>query len=306
MVRAALVMPNMVEGDDTPHGVFDRRGSFLPLSQARLSRGRVSAAPPLEPAVDHLPGTHLYAGFGHTHFGHFMLESLVRLWALDHLETPPDGLVVPTRAHMHMEPVLSGILTPVVDRFCDGIPLRIIRTPTQIDRLVLPTPGFGHGPWLTGTPEFRAYTQKRFAQIKVDGPEKLYVSRTGLKRDHQRVDREDEIEAMMEEAGYFVFHPQKHPLETQLGVIRAARSIVGSDGSAFHLAPFAMRSDARAAIFMRRNRREMLSYLSTQMQSFAGPKPVVIDPRQRPLTGETPAPLCVDTLRTALSENGFL
>ncbi len=32
-------MPNTVEDDRTPHGVFHRRGAFLPLSQARLSRG---------------------------------------------------------------------------------------------------------------------------------------------------------------------------------------------------------------------------------------------------------------------------
>ncbi|GGX44313.1 hypothetical protein GCM10007385_10320 [Tateyamaria omphalii] len=299
-------MPNAAAGDNAPHGVFDRRGSFLPLSQARLSRRRLSIAPNREQATEHLPGTHLYAGFGHSHFGHFMLESLVRLWALDHLETPLDGLVIPTRAHMYMEPALENSLAPVVDRFCDGVPLRVIRAPTRVDRLVLPTAGFGHGPWLNGTPEFRAYTQKRFARVKVDGPEKLYVSRRGLKRGHQRVDREDEIEAMMEDAGYFIFHPQDHHLEVQLGILRAARTIVGSDGSAFHLASFVMRSDASVAIFMRRNRPEMLRHLSTQIKSFAGPSPLLIDPRQRPLTGETPAPLSLDELRTMLTDNGFL
>lgn len=306
MVRGAIVMPNTVDEDSSPHGVFDRRGTFLPLSQARLSRERVSAPPQLDQTTDRLIGTHLYAGFGHTHFGHFMLESVARLWALDHLDTPPDGLIIPTRPHMHMEAILKSVLAPVVDRFCDGLPLRVVRTPTRVDRLILPTPGFGHGPWLSGTPEFRAYTQKRFAKIEVDGPEKLYVSRRRLKREHQRVDREEEIEAMMEDAGYFVFHPQDHHFEVQLGVIRSARVIVGSDGSAFHLAPFAMRSDARAAIFMRRNRPEMLKRLSHQMQSFAGPTPVLIDPRQIPLTGETPAPLSLDALRAGLLEHGFL
>ncbi|WP_299548756.1 hypothetical protein [uncultured Tateyamaria sp.] len=77
--------------------------------------------------------------------------------------------------------------------------------------------------------------------------------------------------AMMENAGYFIFHPQEYHLEVQLGVIRAARYIVGSNESAFHLAPFAIRSDARATILMRGNRREMLSYLSTQMQSSLAP-----------------------------------
>lgn len=306
MVRGAIVMPNTVKDDTAPHGVFDRRGTFLPLSQARLSRGRVSAPPPLAPATDHLRGAHLYAGFGHTHFGHFMLESIARLWALDHLKTPPDGLVIPTRPHMYMESILKDVLAPVAARLCDGIPLRVIRAPTHVDRLVLPTAGFGHGAWLQGTPEFRAYARKRFSKIQVDGPDKLYLSRRGLQRERLLVDREDEIEAMMENAGYTIFQPEKHHLEVQLGVMRAARQIVGADGSAFHLASFAIRSDARVAIFMRRNRREMLSYLSIQMQSFAGLTPMLIDPRSRPLPRTTPAPLDISILREKLAEGGFL
>jgi len=299
-------MPNTVEGNEAPHGVFDRRGAFLPLSQARLSRGRISAAPQLKPASDHLDGTYVYAGFGHSHFGHFMLESLVRLWSLDHLDARPDGLVMPAHTHMHMEARLKGALAPVVDRFCDGLPLKVIRTPTRIDRLILPTQGFGHGPWLNGTPEFRKYTQKRFSRINADGAAKLYLSRRGLKSDHQLVDHEEEIEAIMQDAGYFVFRPQEYHLEVQLSVIRAARYIVGADGSAFHLAPFAMRSDAQAAIFMRRNRPEMLQFLSTQMQSFAGVKPMLIDARTRPLPRTTPAPIDLNVLRKNLVDGGFL
>ncbi|WP_299138510.1 glycosyltransferase family 61 protein [uncultured Tateyamaria sp.] len=305
VVRGAVVVPDQ-GADLVPHGVFDSRGAFLPLSRARLSRGRVSAVPEARAVEDHLPGTHLYMGFSHTHFGHFLLEGIARLWALDHAEMRIDGLVLPARCDMDMEHNLSHNLGPVVARLCDGLPVRIMHVPTRVDRLVLPSAGFGHGPWLAGTPAFRAFVAKRFAQIEVDGPERLYLTRGRLNRPDQLVDREDEIEAMMEAAGYFVFAPEKFHFEVQLGVFRAARQIVGPDGSAFHHLPFAMRRDAQAAVFMRRNRPEVLGYLARQMEGFAGVTPTTIDPRVRPLPRTTPAPLDLDVLRDRLADAGFL
>lgn len=305
IVRGAVVVTD-IGSADVAHGVFDARGAFLPLSQARLSRDRMSGAPQADAPTERLRGTYLYAGLSHDHFGHFLLESLARVWALGQNDVVPDGLVLPARKGMEMGPPLPRRLGALVQRFCGDLPVHIIKEPTRIDRLILPSAGFGHGPWLAGTPAFRRYVADRLADLPVDGAERLYLSRSRLHRADQRVDREDEIEAMMEAAGYFVLHPEKYHLDVQLGVMRAARYIVGADGSAFHLVPFAMRRDAKAAIFLRRNRPEMLRYLSTQMQGFAGVTPTTIDARAMPLPMTTPAPLDLKKLRAALVANGFL
>lgn len=288
------------------HGVFDAQGAFQPISRARLSRDRFSGVPASAKATNHLSGTHLYAGLSHDHFGHFVLESLARTWALGALDAVPDGIVLPARKGMEMGPPLPRRLRRALSRFAADLPVHIIIEPTRVERLILPSPGFGHGPWLRGTPAYRDFIQDRLADLPVDGADRLYLSRRRLKRPEQRVDQEEEIEAMMEAAGYFIFDPQKYPLDIQLGVMRAARQIVGADGSAFHLVPFAMRRDAEVAVFLRRNRPEMLENLSLQMQGFAGVTPTLIDPRARPLPMTTPAPLDLEALRTALTDACFL
>ncbi|MEL6452936.1 MAG: glycosyltransferase 61 family protein [Pseudomonadota bacterium] len=286
--------------------MFDARGAFLPLSRARLSRDRLSGVPTAEAPVHRLRGTYLYAGVSHDHFGHFLLESLPRIWALGQLDRPPDGLVLPARAGKEMGPPLPKRLARLVQRLCGDLPVHVLPEATQVDRLILPSPGFGHGPWLRGTPAFHTHVQAQLQDLAVDGHARLYLSRSRLKQPDKAVDQEAEIEAMMEAAGYFVFQPERFHLDIQLGVMRAARQIVGADGSAFHLAAMAMRRDARAAIFLRRNRPEMLAYLSWQMQGFAGVTPTCIDARARPLPMTTPAPLDLGVLRRALEDAGFL
>lgn len=291
---------------DIAHGVFDARGRFAPLSQARLSQNRLSGVPDYAQPTAHLTGTYIYAGFGHRHFGHFLLESLARLWALDKVSEPIDGIVLTTREKMPLEQALSRQLSSVVARFADGLPVQVIREATRVERLILPSAGFGHDTWLTGTPAFRDYIAKRVAAIPADGPERLYLTRMRLKEVDQIVDREAEIEEMMREAGYFIFSPERYQIDTQIGMIKHARQIVGADGSAFHVVPFAMRKDATAAIYMRRNRPDMLARLGTQMQAFAGITPTGIDARLRPLSKTKPTPLDLDALRQALRGAGFL
>lgn len=305
VVPGAVVVPEIGTAD-LAHGVFDANARFLALSQARLSRDRISGIPPYQAPTTDLRGTYLYAGVSHDHFGHFVLESLVRTWALGHLDTPPDGLILPARKGKEMGPPLPRRLLRAVTRLCGDIPVHIAKAPTRVERLILPSPGFGHGPWLTGTDAFHSHIRDRLADLHVDGAERLYLSRRSLALPQKQVDQENEIIEMMEKAGYFIFEPETFHLDIQLGVMRAARQIVGADGSAFHLVPLAMRKDAQAAIYLRRNRPEMLEYLARQMQGFAGITPLMIDARAHPLKKRTPAPLDLDALRTALQAGGFL
>ena len=291
---------------DLAHGVFDGDGVFVPLSRARLSRNRISGVPPYRAPTAQRDGTYLYCGLSHDHFGHFLLESLTRIWALDHLDMAIDGLVLPARKGKRMGPPLPKRLARALARFCGDLPLYVLDQPTRIQRLILPAPGFGHGPWLPGTPHYHSFIQNRLADLPVDGADRLYLSRRRLHLPEKLVDREAEIEAMMEAAGYFIFEPEKYHLDIQLGVMRAARQIVGADGSAFHLVPLAMRRDASAAIYLRRNRPEMLTNLAAQMHGFAGVTPTLIDARTRPLPRTTPAPLDLEALRDALKADGFL
>lgn len=294
---------------DVAHGVFDARRAFLPLSQARLSRGRFSGIPAYAAPSRRLRGTYLYGGLSHKHFGHFIIECLSRVWALGQMYDVPDqvdGIVFCARNRIDADCPLRRDNARALTRFCGEMPVRLIREATRIDRLILASPGFGHGPWLAGTAPFHAFMRNRLSDLHVDGADRLYLTRRYMTGADQIVDQEDKIEAMMEQAGYFILAPEKFHLDVQLGAMRAARQIVGADGSAFHLLPFAMQPQARAAIFLRRNRPEMLTHLANQMQGFVGVTPLTIDARARPITKASPAPLDLNALRSALQAGGFL
>ena len=82
-LQMPLVMP-MEAGPDSACGVFRADGSFRQMSRTLLSGARLSGIPQLgdTPFAEIIPGRWLFAGIGRHHFGHFVVETLIRLWAL--------------------------------------------------------------------------------------------------------------------------------------------------------------------------------------------------------------------------------
>jgi capsular polysaccharide biosynthesis protein len=145
------------------------------------------------------------------------------------------------------------------------------------------------------------------ANCPAQGPEKVYISRSRLKHPHQRVDQEERIEKLMKASGYTIFHPQRHSIMVQARVYRAAKVIVGGDGSAFHLVPFATEPETGIALIQRRNRPEAFGAIKDQIKAFADVDLVTLNP----LTGaqaekDQPDPIDFRALRRQLGDNGFL
>ena len=87
-LRLPLVMP-MEAGPDCTCGVFRADGSFCQMSRTLLSGARLSGVPELNetPFADVIPGRWLLAGIGRHHFGHFIVETLIRHWAIGSIAT---------------------------------------------------------------------------------------------------------------------------------------------------------------------------------------------------------------------------
>ncbi len=262
----------MGPGRDMPSGVFRADGSFVEASRTLISLGRFSGTPsrPADTEVRRLRGRHLYAGIGRHHFGHFLMEGIGRLWPLDALHDDIDGILVTPMHAKDIEAIMRRRLLPFYSLLSRGKPIWLIDHPAEVDELIVPTQGFGHLDWSTGSPEFRAFIRKRIADsITPDGPERIYVSRTKLKSPDQQVDQEANLQRKLKRAGYTIFHPQRHTLEEQCQVYMAAREILGTDGSAFHLAPFALQPGTRVGLIQRRHRQELFDALAAQITAFA-------------------------------------
>ncbi|SEK73651.1 Protein of unknown function [Roseovarius azorensis] len=295
-------------------GVLSATGQPLPAGRTLLSGGRFTPDPaPPAATLAHLPGRWLFAGVGRHHFGHFLLEATPRLWAFDHVARPVDGIALIPMAGRDIAAVIRRRLGPLLDILCQGLPVHLIDRPTQVDELILPSQGFGHLHWSAGTPEFRTYMRRHLcAAVSPDGPERIYISRRRLKSRARQVPHEQQIEHWMSDAGFTVFHPERHPIPEQIARYRAARVIVGPDGSAFHLAAMVMQPGTRVGLIQRRTRQPVFDAIARQITSFgqanlwtsAALARFHDDPQATDDIASLPPELC--QLRTDLTEGGFI
>lgn len=262
-----------------PMGVFDAGGRFI--HEAVLWRGRpLMVEPEVPPEVEHLPGRWIWGGVLLNHFGHFLTESLGRLWALAAVEGKVDGILfVPKRDDQDdgAEVEMQSYHRLFFDLAQVDVPIRIVTRPTRVDVLEVPGQGFGIGPMAEGTRAFRAFLEARFAkEVAPVGGERLYISRSGLSAQRGGILWETRLEELLAGEGYEVFHPQKHSLVEQIARYKGARQIVALDGSALHLAAMSGARGQRVAVVKRRDSGASDSIVRN-LAAFLGIVPDVID-----------------------------
>lgn len=272
----AIVVPPTVSAMVQSAGVLACDGTPCPTAATwRGPRAMMTAPTPPDAPAARLPGRHLYAGQLWAHFGHFLCESLPRLWALDRVGKV-DGIVFMPKRPGRVA-ALAAWQREMFDLFGLDCPVRVLDRPTEVEHLVVPGQGFGIGPMFAGTPEFRAFVRDRFAPgVAADGPERLYLSRSALGGAEGGILAEPRIEAAMAQSGYTVFHPQQHSIRAQVAAYRAARAVVGPDGSAFHMLAFADPTPKDVAVILRRSS-GVPDGIATHIAAFTGRAPRMID-----------------------------
>ncbi|QFT59604.1 hypothetical protein FIU94_12290 [Sulfitobacter sp. THAF37] len=312
-LEGAIVVPPADTGFVQPSGVLERTGSYV-ASGALWRNGRALTVAPPMPEGD-LPlrkGTWLWGGVLWAHFGHFLVESTARLWALEGLEKKIDGILyVPKRPKTgdEVKPFQTDFVTLMG---CD-LPVVSVTTPERVEELIVPGQGFGLGTMITGTQAFRDAIAARFGQdVPADGPEKLYISRSGLPSGRGNLIGEVELEAHLAEQGYTIYHPEKHDLRSQVATYKAARQVIAAEGSALHLLAMVADPAAQVAIVVRRPSGATRN-LEQHLTSFAGITPLTITQLSRswkPLGAAKPrlwmGELDMPALQTALADGGFI
>ncbi len=260
----------------TPSGVIDEHGADVPEAAVWHGKRRTNEpfAAPASVAED-IPGTWLWGGTLWSYFAHFIVESSGRLWALDHLGHPPDGILyIPRRDSQEAE--LSRFQAAFLRALGIDLPVRMVADSARVERLIVPGQGFGLGEISAGTPAFRDFMHARFGRdVKPEGGEKLYISRSQLGPNRGKLVGEERIEEELAAQGYEIFHPQRHDMPTQLARYKAARKVVASEGSALHLFAFIGRSDQAVALIPRRRSRAT-AHIIAHLESFTGARPTVL------------------------------
>ncbi len=257
-------------------GVYTAEDKFVP--QASMWRGVKQTLIPLSrrpETVTTLRGRWIWGGVFYPHFGHFLMESMSRLWAVHRAEGKIDGILwIPKGPYLPED--LKTFQKDLLRLFRVDLPIQIARAPTLVECLIVPGPGTGIGDISFGTDIFRHSIDEYFAHdIPADGHSKIYVSRSGLGIQGSGILGEEAIDRAMEADGYAIIRPESLSIEQQIAAYKAADLAVFADGSAAHLYAMVARNPQRSAIILRR--KHWNSPIIKQVRGFTGSEAILID-----------------------------
>lgn len=280
-LRDAIVVPPVESGMVQEAGLLHADGRYC-AEGALWRRHRPITIAPAQPTgpCERICGRWLWGGVLWAHFGHFLVESTSRLWALAELDRLKDGpvegvLFIPKRPAVGEE--VRGFQREFLSLLQKDLPIRVVAgSPAQVENLLVPGQGFGLGAITEGTEKYRSAIHKRFAlDIAVEGPEKIYISRSRLGLGKGGLLGEEQLEELLAAEGYEIFHPQEHSLSTQLARYKAARQVIAADGSALHLYAMVGRPDQQVAMVLRR-KSTAHTLLTENVRHFCNSDPLVI------------------------------
>jgi hypothetical protein len=214
-------------------GLYDRHGSYIAASGLVRDGVPVLGPAPNAPEVPAraITGQTLYLGVCHNHYGHFLTETLSRLWFLE-----PGGarrfdhvLIFPPADE------LPGFVREVFAWLGIADQLLLLHKPTVLTQVWVPEPAV----------QLPSHVHRQVARLpRLFAPQQnepqtcqpLFISRSGLPlTGHARVViGERAVEAALERSGARIFHPQRHSVAEQVHAFRRHRVIVSFAGTALH------------------------------------------------------------------------
>ena len=236
-IHNALLMP--LQGDITAFtsGVFDQEGRFVPHSM--LDRCATPARP--EPPTRFLQGYHIFGGYLFGHYGHLILDSLSRAYAIR--QCRPDLPILFMTTRKTVDARTRNIFTSL------SIPneITLIHEPTQVENLLFSLPGSGIAPPRITPEQVEALARLSFAP----SGEKIWLSRSYLSL-LGGITNEAEIEGRIAALGYRIIHPERLAFLEQVRLLASSAVVAGFEGSAFYTCLFATRVHGKFLILNRR------------------------------------------------------
>lgn len=179
-------------------------------------------------------GKWLYAGGLFEHFGHFLSESIHRLWRYE--STDFDGVVFACKPTVSSIENLPSYILEAFSLF--GISrekIYLAKELTNFEELVVPE----QGTVLNGIPhewyvKYLKRIQDKTPKFNDNTYDKIWVSRENF-LSAGRVLGAGYFTELLAQNGYTVFKPEEYSLIEQLSIILSAKKIIWEEGSSMHL-----------------------------------------------------------------------
>lgn len=212
-------------------GVFDSSGNLIPGSLLDRRSGEHGAAFPAEEieidASAYLPEA-IYCGPLYHHFGHFLLESLARVWYAS--QRPDLPLLWAGASIWATDPPLRSWQREILDILGVTNPCSVATTARNVGRLHIPDIGYRYDDWFH--PQHADFLARYQGPPQSDSV-RLWLSRSKLAKDVRDFNARP-LERRLESAGWHVVHPEQLSVRCQLDTLARASVIAGEEGSAFH------------------------------------------------------------------------
>jgi hypothetical protein len=246
-------------------GVYDSQGVLLPEFEmmAGLYPGRIENPPTVEAdrvaAAERIRRPCIYLGTLNGHFGHFLVESLARSWALSKLDHGAGAVF--HYANFGGAPDVAKLLGTFPSYITTSLDLLGL-TPSRIefanrdlhfDNLYVPTSQF----WISHFGGFglsEVYDDIREEIIRRTGlpvgpSRKLYLTRRKLNdpqphKIRKNIANEGEVEDLFLAQGFESVALEQMSFQDQIMVMATASHIAGTTGSALHMAMFTAQPEA--------------------------------------------------------------
>ena len=248
-LKEVIALPGMpglydVEGRRIDEAAVRMLSADAPqLRRANLHK-RIPGLVSLPDHFEAVEETVLFGGYLMKHYGHFIIESMSRLWARNLFPAFP---ILFTSPRKWREPPAYG--TDVLAAL--GLQQRIllVNEPTIFRDVVCPATAFEYR-WKA----FSVADEPHTAVAKVlDGTSRrswrrpVYLTRSGLSDELRKSDAEPELETELANRSFDVVRPEELSLAEQISLFEQAPLIVATLGSALHSALFS-RSPGTLAI----------------------------------------------------------
>lgn len=228
----ALLVPVATRGHyrGLKGAVFD--AELRPIANSLLTRtwrDGVITQPPdpstFDPeTADVVEEPHLYGGCFFDHYGHFLLESLARAWAVEETGPLPFAWLSGGPPNAWQSDILERLGLTMPHRF----PMR----PTLFRRLAVPQAGFRIE--TDFHPRHASFLAKEPSPSRDRSGPRLWLSRGGMGK--RGSPGEPELEKELDRRGWRIVRPEDHSPAEQMRLMAEAQVAAGLEGSAFHTA----------------------------------------------------------------------
>ena len=167
----------------------------------------------------------LYAGPLFPAFGHFLLESLARLWAADRF---PDRPILWSVGQGTDHAILHPWMRDILDLLGVTNPILLVTAPVTVDELIVPAPGYEI------QYRFGAHHRRFLGKVshRPEPNRKLWLSRAGVEKVENA--GRTALEARLRQCGWDVVRPETLTIRDQMAALARAERIAGEQGSALH------------------------------------------------------------------------